>query len=82
MLFELAHELRGTARRSGDLARVAPHFRRRVLVRGEETRIARDRGEEVVQVVRDRVEVCSTFSLPQGKEMCHGWSFGKNGLPL
>jgi hypothetical protein len=32
--------------------------------------------------VRDRVEVCSTFSLPQGKEMCHSRSFGKNGLPL
>ena len=82
MLFELPHKLGGTARRIGDLAGVAPHFRRRILVRVEEARIAGDRGEEVVQVVRDRVEVCSTFSLPQGKEMCHGWSFGRNGLPL
>jgi hypothetical protein len=32
--------------------------------------------------VRDRVEICSTFSLPQSKEMCHSRSFGKNGLPL
>ena len=82
MLLQLAHELGGTAGRIRDLAGVAPHFRRCILVRGDEARIAGDRGEEVVQVVRDRVEVCSTFSLPQGKEMCHDRSFGRNGLPL
>ncbi len=82
MLFELPDELGGSRRRVGDLAGVALHFRRRILVRCEEAGVAGDRGEEVVQVVRNRIEVCSTFALPQGKEMCHGWSFGKNDLPL
>lgn len=79
---KLAHELHGASSRIDDLGCVALYGGRCVVGRNEKARVARDRGEEVVQVVRDRVQVGTVFVLPQGKQVSHVECFGRKRLRL
>ena len=81
-MLEPAHEPGCLGRRVGDLAGVALHLGGRVLVRDDEARVAGDRSEEVVQVMRNRTDIGPVLRLLQVEEMRHGYFFGRKRGPL
>ena len=77
MKLQLPDERHGTRRSVDDLACIALGVDRDGRIRREQAPVAGDRGQQVVQVVRDRAERGWVVRLTDCEELCHVECFGR-----